>query len=109
MEAPKGSQEPVARGPTDQGVGVVQVPDVDAEEVGEPEDRSWGDANAPFGDFAEEMGRGRQGLASSGAQGRGGHGVQHTHGSIGGGSDTSKPIHRAVALGDEHGEGVVGR
>ena len=85
------------------------MPDVDTEEVGEPDGRSWGDANAPFGDFAEEMGRGRQGSTSSGSQGRGGHGVQHTHGSVGGESDTGKPIHRAVALGDEHGEGVVGR
>ena len=37
--------------------------------------RSGGDTDAPFGDFAEEMGRARQGPASSGAQGRGGHGV----------------------------------
>ena len=58
VEAPEGGQEPVARGPTDQGVGVAQVSDVDTEEVGEPDDWSWGNTNAPFGNFAEEMGRG---------------------------------------------------
>ena len=33
--------------------------------------------------------------------------MARTHG-IGGGSDTGKPVYHAVALGDEHGEGVVG-
>ena len=47
----------MARGPTDQGVWVIEVRDVDTQEVGESDGRSWGDANAPFGDFAEEMGR----------------------------------------------------
>ena len=46
------------RGPTDQGVGVVQVSDVDGEEVGEPDHWSCGDTNAPFGNVAEELGRG---------------------------------------------------
>ena len=58
MGAPKGSQESVTRGPANQGVGVVQVSDVDAKEVGESDDRGRGDANAPFGNFAEEVGRG---------------------------------------------------
>ena len=58
MESPEGSQEPVARGPTEQGVGVVQVSDVDAEEVGEPDDSSRGNSNAPFGDVAGEVGKG---------------------------------------------------
>ena len=35
VEAPKGSEEPVARGPTDQGVWVIEVPEVDAEQVGQ--------------------------------------------------------------------------
>ena len=95
----------MARGPMDQGVWVIEVPDVDTEEFGEPDGRRWGDANAFFGDFAEEMGRGRQGPASSGSQGRGGHGVHHTHGSVGGGLDTGKPVHRAVALGDKQARG----
>ena len=75
VEAPEGSREPVARGPANQGVGVVQVSDVDADEVGESGDRGWGNSNAPFGNFAEEVGRGREGPASGGAQGRGGHSV----------------------------------
>ena len=73
MEPPEGSQEPVASGPADQWVGVVRVPDVDAEEVSEPDDRSRGDAS--FGDLAEEVGRGREGPPSGGAHGRGGHSV----------------------------------
>ena len=109
MEAPKGSQEPVARGPGNQGVGVVQVSDVDADEVGESDDRGRGNATAPFGNLAEEVGRGQEGQASGGAQGRGGHSVQHSHGPVGGGTYTGKPVHRHVPLGDEHGEGVVGR
>ena len=63
MEAPEGSQKPVTRGPTDQGVGVVQVSDVDAEEVGKPDDRGRGNADAPLGNFAEEVGRGKTGSA----------------------------------------------
>ena len=55
MEPPEGSQEPVARGPADRGVGVVQVPDVDAEEVSKPNDRRRGDSDSPFGDLAEEV------------------------------------------------------
>ena len=51
VEAPKGSEEPMARGPTDPEVLVIEVPDVDTEEVGEPNDRSWGDANPSFGDL----------------------------------------------------------
>ena len=109
VEAPKGTEEPMVRGPTDQGVWVIGVPDVDTEEVGESDGRSLRDGNAPLGDLAEEMGRGRQGLASSGSQGGGGHGVQHTHGCVGRGLATGKAVHRAVALGDEHSEGVVGR
>ena len=109
VESPEGSKEPVARGPANQGVGVVQVPDIDAEEVGEPDDRGWGDANPSFGNLAEEMGRGGEGPSSGGAYGRGGHSVHHAHGSVGGGADTGKPVDRPVALGDEHGEGVVGR
>ena len=108
MEPPEGSQEPVARGPADQVVGVVQVPDVDAEKVSEPDDRSWGDADPSFGDLAEEVGRGGEGPPSGGAHGRGGHSVQHAHGSVGGGADTSEPVDCPMALGDEHGEGVVG-
>ena len=57
MEAPEGSQEPVTRGSANQGVGVVKVSDVDAEEVGESDDRGRGNANAPYGNFAEEVGR----------------------------------------------------
>ena len=87
----------MACGLTDQGVWVIEVSDVDTEEVGEPDDRSWRDANARFGDFAEEMGTGRQGPSSCGSQGRGGHGVQHMHGSIGGGSDTV-PWHLATNM-----------
>ena len=109
VESPEGSWEPVARGTANQGVGVVQVSDIDAEEVGEPDDRGWGDANSPFGDLAEEVGRGREGPSSGGAYVRGGHSIQHAHGSVGGGADASKPADRSVALGDEQGEGVVGR
>ena len=69
MEPPEGGQEPVARGPADQGVGVVQVPDVDAEEVSESDDRSRGDADPSFGDLAEEVGRGGEGPPSGGAHG----------------------------------------
>ena len=97
------------RGPANQGVGVVQVPDVDAEEVGEPDDRGRGKANTPFGNLAEEVGRGGEGPAGGGTQGRGGHSVQHPHGPVGGGADVGKPVDRPVALGDEHGEGVMGR
>ena len=49
VEAPKGSEEPVACGPTDQEVLVVEVPDVDTEEVGEPDGRSWGTPTPPSG------------------------------------------------------------
>ena len=108
MEPPEGSQEPVASGPADQGVGVVQVPDVDAEEVSEPDDRGRGDADPSFGDLAEEVSRGGEGPPSGGAHGRGGHSIQHAHGSVEGGADTGKPVDRSMALGDEHGEGVVG-
>ena len=75
LEAPEGSQEPVARRPANQGVGVVQVWDVDADEVGESSDRGRGNSNAPLGNFAEEVGRGREGQTSGGAQVRGGHSV----------------------------------
>ena len=109
VEAPAGSKEPVARGPANQGVGVVQVPDVDVEEVSQPDDRGRGNANTPFGNLAEEAGRGGEGPASGGAQGRGGHSVQHPHRPAGGGADAGKPVDRPVALGDEHGEGVMGR
>ena len=109
MEPPEGGQELVARGPADQGVGVVQVPDVDAEEVSESNDRSRGDADPDFGDLVEEVGRGVEGPPSGGAHGRGGHSVQHAHGPVGGGADTVRPIDCPMALGDEHGEGVVGR
>ena len=34
--------------------------------------------------------------------------VQHAHGPVGGGADTGKPVDCPMALGDEHGEGVVG-
>ena len=61
MEPPEGSQEPVARGPADQGVGVVQVPDVDAEEVSKPNDRCRGYTDSPFGDLTEEVSRGGEG------------------------------------------------
>ena len=108
MEPPEGSQEPVARGLADQGVGVVQVPDVDAEEVSKPNDRCRGDTDSPFGDLAEEVGRGGEGPPSGGAHGRGGHGVQHAQGPVGGGADTGKPVDRPMALGGIHGEGVVG-
>ena len=108
VEPPEGSQEPMACGPADQGVGVVQVPDVDAEEVSEPDDRGRGDADPSFGDLAEEVGRGGEGPPSGGAHGRGGHSVQHAHGPVGGGADAGKPVDRPMALGDEHGEGVVG-
>ena len=90
------------------GVGVVQVPDVDAEEVSQSNDRRRGDTDPSFGDLAEEVGRGGEGPPSGGAHGRGGHGVQHAHGSVGGGADTGKPVDCPMALGDEHGEGVVG-
>ena len=40
VEAPKGSEEPVARGPTDQRVLVIDVPFLDTEELGEHGDRS---------------------------------------------------------------------
>ena len=99
----------MARGPANQGVGVVQVPDIDGEEVGQPDDRGWGDADPSFGYLAEEMGRGGEGPSSGGAYGRGGHSVQHAHGSVGGGADAGKPVDRPVALGDEYGEGVVAR
>ena len=99
----------MARGLVTQAVGVVQVPDIDAEKVGELDDWSWGDADPPFGYLAEEMHRGGEGPSSGGAHGRGGHSVQHAHGSVGGGADAGKPVNRPVALGDEHGEGVVGR
>ena len=59
----------MACGPADQGVGVVEVPDVDTEEVGEPDDRGWGDADPPFGNLAEEVGRGGEGPPSGGAHG----------------------------------------
>ena len=108
MEAPEGSQEPVARGPADEGVGVVQVPDVDAEEVSKPNNRCRGDTDSPFGDPAGEVGRGGEGPPSGGAHGRGGHGVQHAQGPVGGGADTGKPVDRPMALGGIHGEGVVG-
>ena len=108
MEPPEGSQEPVASGPADQGVGVVQVPDVDAEEVSEPDDRSRGNADPSFGDLAEEVGRGGEGPSCGGTHGRGGHSVQHAHGPVGGGADTGEPVDDPMALGDEHGEGVVG-
>ena len=49
VEAPEGSQEPVARGPANHGVGVVQVSDVDADEVGESGDRGWGIPTPPSG------------------------------------------------------------
>ena len=90
------------------GFLVVKVSDVDTEEVGVPNDRSRGDANASFRNVSEEVGTGRQGRAIGGFHGRGGHGVQHTHGPVEGGH-TGEPVHRAVTLGDEHGEGVVGR
>ena len=108
MEPPEGSQEPVARGPADQGVGVVQVPDVDAEEVSKPNDRRRGYTDSPFGDLTEEVSRGGEGPPSGGAHGRGGHGVQHAQGPVGGGADTGKPVDRPMALGGIHGEGVVG-
>ena len=98
----------MASGTADQGVGVVQVPDVDTKEISEPDDRGRGDADPSFGDLAEEVGRGGEGPPSDGAHGRGGHSVQHVHGSAGGGADTGKPVDRPMALGDEHGEGVVG-
>ena len=66
VEAPEGSEEPVARGPANQGVGVVQVLDVDAEEVGEPDERGRGNANTPFGNLAEEVGKGGEGPAGGG-------------------------------------------
>ena len=87
---------------------MVQVPDVDAEEVSESNDRRRGDTDPSFGDLAEEVGRGGEGPPSGGAHGRGGHGVQHAHGPVGGGADTGKPVDCPMALGDEHGEGVVG-
>ena len=108
MEPPEGSQEPVARGPADQGVGVVQVPDVDAEEVSKPNYRCRGDTDSPFGDLAEELGKGGEGPPSGGAHGRGGHGVQHAQGPVGGGADTGKQVDRPVTLGGIHCEGVVG-
>ena len=40
---------------------MVQVPDVDAEEVREPDDRSRGNADPSFGDLAEEVGKGGEG------------------------------------------------
>ena len=49
MEPPEGSQEPVARGPADQGVGVVQVPDVDAEELANPMTGAGGIPTPPSG------------------------------------------------------------
>ena len=85
VEAPEGSQEPVMCGPGNRGVGVVQVWDVDADEVCESGDRCWGTFNAPFGNFAEEVGRGCEGPARGGAQGQGGHKVEHSHGLVGGG------------------------
>ena len=39
----------MACGPANQGVGVVQVPDIDAEEVGEPDDRGLGMPIPPSG------------------------------------------------------------
>ena len=108
MEPPEGSEEPVARGPADQGVGVVQVSDVDAEEVSKPNDRCRGYTDSPFGDLTEEVSRGGEGPPSGGAHGRGGHGVQHAQGPVGGGADTGKPVHRPMTLGSIHGEGVVG-
>ena len=71
MEPPEGSQEPVARGPADQGVGVVQVPDVDAEEVSKPNDR--GREVAGRGALGTQRGCLRTG-ASSRRDGRGGEG-----------------------------------
>ena len=59
VETPKGREEPVTRGPADQRVLVIVVPDVDTEAVGVPDDWSWGDSNTSFGDLSEEMGRGR--------------------------------------------------
>ena len=99
MEPPEGSREPVASGPADQGVGVVQMPDVDAEEVSEPDDRSRGNADPSLGDLAEEVGRCGEGPPSGGAHGRGGHSVQHAHGPVGGGADTGEPIDCPMALG----------
>ena len=58
MQTPKGGEESMARRTADQGVLAVEVADVDTEEVGVSGDRSWGDANAPFVDALEEMGRG---------------------------------------------------
>ena len=48
----------MARGPADQGVGVVQVSDVDPKEVRGTNDLGRGNANGPLGDLAEEVGRG---------------------------------------------------
>ena len=87
---------------------MVLVPDVDAEEVSKPNDRCRGYTDPPFGDLAEEVGRGGEGPPSGGAHGRGGHCVQHVQGPVGGGADTGKPVDCPMALGDEHGEGVVG-
>ena len=53
-----GGEEPMARRTADQGVLVIEVPDVDTEEIGVPCNRSWGDANSSFRVVPEEMGRG---------------------------------------------------
>ena len=52
VETPKGREEPMARRTADQRVLVVEVSDVDTEEVGVPDDRSHGDANASFRDVS---------------------------------------------------------
>ena len=87
---------------------MVQVSDVDAEEVSKPNDRCRGYTDSPFGDLTEEVSRGGEGPPSGGAHGRGGHGVQHAQGPVGGGADTGKPVDRPMTLGSIHGEGVVG-
>ena len=59
VETPKGTGEPMAHGTADQRVLVIEVPDLDTEEVGVPDDRSRGGANSSFEDVSEETGRGR--------------------------------------------------
>ena len=57
VEALEGRQEPVARGPANQGAGVVQVSDVDADEIGYSSDRGLGNSNAPLGKFRRGRGQ----------------------------------------------------
>ena len=61
MEPPEGREEPMPGGAPDKGIGVVEVPGVDCEEVRVPNDLRGGDPNSSFQDVRHAVGAGLRG------------------------------------------------